>query len=442
MKLLSTILWFTALLFISFGLERNDFQPLFIAYCIAFFNYWLIYQLVEDKEILKYIWIAVLIRCIIAFAFPNLSDDIYRFIWDGKLITDGIHPFLHTPTELIQNHLVHHPIYQTLYPFLNSPDYFTVYPPVCQAIFAFSTQLFPNDIYESAIVMKIILACFDIGSVFLIRHLLKNNYLPVKKVLLYAFNPLIIIELCGNAHFESAMLFFFLLSLHFWHQQKITYTAIALAFSIASKLLPLLFIPFFIMQLYDKVNLRQVRLPSIKNIAHFIGVLSMTTLFLFLPLYDAQLLANMGKSLNLYFQKFEFNASIYYGLRWIGFKLFGYNQIAILGPALGIIVFLKILYESLCGKKRFYPNLMLSITLYLLCATIVHPWYLTLPIALSVLTQTRLALLWSFLIFGTYINYSYTPYYENLWVVGLEYAILLGFFFLLEARKMSYQNTN
>jgi hypothetical protein len=376
----------------------------------------MLYQRIEENEILNYIWITVLLRGAVIFSFPNLSDDIYRFIWDGKLISDGIHPFLHTPEEVIQNHLVTNPIYQTLYPLLNSPHYFTVYPPICQMIFAISTKLFPNSIYWSAVSMKMILGLFDIGSIILIQKILTKEQLPKKNILLYALNPLIVIELCGNAHFEAAMIFFFLLGIYFYNQQKVILSGIAFAFSIASKLLPLLFLPFFIKNLLNEIGF--------KNLRRFASALFITTFLLFLPLYDAQFVQNMGTSLNLYFQKFEFNASIYYLLRWLGFQIFGYNQIAIIGPALGAMVFLTLFYWAFCKKITLYQNFLWSITLYLLCATIVHPWYLALPIAISTLTKERFTIIWSFLIFGTYINYSYTPYHENLWIVAIEYSIV------------------
>jgi alpha-1,6-mannosyltransferase len=90
-----------------------------------------------------------------------------------------------------------------------------------------------------------------------------------------------------------------------------------------------------------------------------------------------------------------------------------------------VIVFSTLFYWAFWKKETIYQNFLWSITLYLLCATIVHPWYLTLPIAISVFTNERFPILWSFLIFGTYINYSYTPYHENLWVVAIEYSFIL-----------------
>ncbi len=62
---------------------------------------------------------------------------------------------------------------------------------------------------------------------------------------------------------------------------------------------------------------------------------------------------------------------------------------------------------------------MWSLTIYLSLATIVHPWYITTVVALSIFTNYRFPLLWSALIVMTYINYSYAAYFENLWVVAV-----------------------
>jgi len=78
---------------------------------------------------------------------------------------------------------------------------------------------------------------------------------------------------------------------------------------------------------------------------------------------------------------------------------------------------------------------LLSISLYLVCATLVHPWYLSLAIVLSVFTKYRYPILWSALICLTYLNYSYAEYHENLWIVALEYLAVFGFFIWETKRK-------
>ena len=270
--------------------------------------------------------------------------------------------------------------------------------------------------------MKALVIGLEIGSVFLIRRLLKSYGLPAGNVLLYALNPLIVIEISGNLHFEGPMIFFLLLALWWLQRRQTAWSAVAMAFSIASKLLPLLFLPLLIRYLGWKKSLR------------YFLITGAVLLLLFLPLLNGSFIANFGDSLDLYFRKFEFNASIYYLLRWLGFQLYGYNLIAGFGPALGLVVFGSILWLAFRypTSDRELPGRMLAaITIYLLGATTVHPWYVSLPVVLCLFTHFRYPILWSALIGATYINYSYAQYSENLWIVGLEYT-LTGLLFLWE----------
>ena len=223
------------------------------------------------------------------------------------------------------------------------------------------------------------------------------------------------------------MIFFLLLSIYCIpatanaNTKWIVFAGIAFACSIAAKLLTIIFLPFYIKRL------------GWKNSVLFFGVIGLACVILFFPLINGVFLENFGESINLYFQKFEFNASIYYCLRWIGFQIIGWNLIAIIGPCLAICTFLIIVSKAYYEKNptwRLLPMQMLfAITIYLAFTTTVHPWYLALPILLMVFTNFRFPMVWSLLIVGTYINYSYQPYFENLFVVGLEYMITISFLF-------------
>ncbi|NJO86973.1 MAG: hypothetical protein HC821_02750 [Lewinella sp.] len=61
-------------------------------------------------------------------------------------------------------------------------------------------------------------------------------------------------------------------------------------------------------------------------------------------------------------------------------------------------------------------------TIYLVCATTVHPWYLCLPILFSALSRWRFPLFWSFMVVLTYTNYTRFPYQENLYLLAAEYC--------------------
>ena len=361
---------------------------------------------------------------------PNLSDDIYRFIWDGRLLVNGYNPFEHLPSHYMEQATRIAGLTQELYQALNSPNYFSIYPPIAQLNFALAVFLFPNSILGSAIAMKFFLFAFEIGSIFLIIKLIHYFQLPPKNVLLYALNPLIIIEITGNLHFEGAMIFFLLLAVYLATKQKYDWSALAFALSVASKLLPLMFLPFFIARLGWKKSLR------------YFAIVGICLIVLFSPLVSGVFIHNFSNSLNLYFQKFEFNASIYYLFRWVGYQWKGYNLIQGIGPLLAMGTLTTILILAFWERKRANWNnlattMLCAISFYLAFTTTVHPWYTALPLVLCIFTPFRYPVIWTGMIILTYINYSYIPYWENLWIVALEYAVVAGYGIFFDKKNYS-----
>ena len=78
--------------------------------------------------------ISILFRLVILFQIPNLSQDFYRFIWDGRMILEGLNPYLSLPETYIQQGL--NPISEalTLYEGMGTLNgsHFTNYPPLHQ----------------------------------------------------------------------------------------------------------------------------------------------------------------------------------------------------------------------------------------------------------------------------------------------------------------------
>ena len=440
LSVLTAIAFLFLTYFLGYQLDRTEFTFLSAHLSLFFLLYIAVFHYSQDeKTIFFFVGIGVLLRFLLIFAFPNLSDDIYRFIWDGHLLIQGINPFDQLPTFYIENTSTIPGITKDLYQQLNSPNYFTIYPPVNQFIFATAAYLSPTSWWGSSVVMKSFLFVMELGSLLLIIQLLRHFKLPLKNVVLYALNPLIIFEIMGNIHFEGAMIFFLLLSI--WLiivKKRLVWSAIAFALSVASKLLPLIFLPFFIARLSQ--NKRALATPSTptalfwfttidwKRNSLFFAVLGISLLLLFLPLLSGAFFSNFGASLNLYFKKFEFNASLYYFFRWVGFQYKGYNVIQSLGPALSIMVLVGILWtmfqEQSPNWTNLFNKLLFAITFYLLLAMTIHPWYVALPIVCCLFTNYRFPIVWSGLVFLTYINYSYAAYYENLWIVGIEYVVV------------------
>ncbi|MDQ4141505.1 MAG: hypothetical protein M3142_13430, partial [Bacteroidota bacterium] len=140
-------------LFLGYYTERSNFTLLLLLFGFAFAAY---YKLSQRKLPVKTIfWAAILFRFLLLFSWPALSDDYYRFIWDGRLLAAGKNPFLHLPTFYLSNPDKITGINSKLLEQLNSPEYYTVYPPICQFIFAFCACLFPDNNWGMVIGMRL-----------------------------------------------------------------------------------------------------------------------------------------------------------------------------------------------------------------------------------------------------------------------------------------------
>jgi hypothetical protein len=365
----------------------------------------------EEKEAdLPYYW-SMLLRLLLVFSLPALSDDVYRFIWDGRLITQFIDPYKQLPTEYLGQGI--EGITTELFLKLNSPEYFSIYPPLNQVFFFLSALFSPNSEFWSIVILRLLIFAFEIGNIRMIRKLLRHYKLPERYGLFYALNPIVILELTGNLHFEGIMIYFLLLAIWYYEQNKLHWSAVFLGLSVATKFLPLIFLPLLIRKIGFKKTMIYGTIVA--------GVLAIS----FLPLINTAHLWAIKDSIALYFQKFEFNGSIYYLARWYGFETEGHNIIAKSGRWMMLATLISITLYSLLPSKKSLPTKMVWVwAIYLLFATTVHPWYAIPLLALSVFTEKRFAFIWSVLIFLTYANYMAGTYFEWIEIVIFEYAIV------------------
>ncbi|MFY0672088.1 MAG: DUF2029 domain-containing protein [Bacteroidia bacterium] len=351
------------------------------------------------------------------FSWPTLSDDFYRFYWDGKLLAEGTNPYATIPKSIfgleVNNIKVAH---KTLYDFLNSKDYFSVYPPFLQYIFGFSA-LVGNSLNGFVAVFSILVLSAEVGTFFLVRKILLIKNLPLKNIAIYWLNPLIVIELNGNLHGEVFMILAIAAALYFYNTKKFLITGLALGLAVLTKLYPILFIPFFLLPFNKK--------PALVIL---LGVV-ISVFALGRPLINLELAANIFESIQLYYAKFEFNGSIYNLLKQIGIKLTGYNQINLIGKVLGLLTlvgfgvlyFFKVKSPS---KFTIERNIYLGMILFYLLSTTIMPWYLSIIIFASVFNKSKVGIVWSALVILTYSAFSNTHFKEDSALVAVEYYAL------------------
>ncbi len=417
----------------AYDLERTDFIKLAGLYLASFF---LSFKLIQIQK--HNFWFlagaALLFRLIFLFALPNLSQDFFRFIWDGRLIAEGWNPYQFIPDELISNPDFHISQANKLLEGMGSLSvgHFSNYPPLNQLIFAVGGWLAKNSILGSVIIFRLVIILADLGTLFFGRKLLKSLGIEEYRIFWYILNPFIIIEMTGNLHFEAVMVFFLVWALYLLHQRKWIWSAVIFGLSISVKLLPLLMLPLFFKYFgFERKKEGEPGLSFWKLLGYYLLVFAVVIIS-FLPFYSEALASNFFSSVGLWFNKFEFNASIYYIIRWFGFQSKGYNIIESAGTALAISTFLLIMILTFLRKydstRKLITNMLIAVSIYLIFSTTVHPWYLAVPLILSIFTEFKYIIAWTAVIIFSYYTYSNREFQENLWFVVLEYFIVLGYF--------------
>ncbi|WP_375580994.1 hypothetical protein ABWH96_08275 [Marivirga tractuosa] len=365
----------------------------------------------KDFSLKEIITFGILFRLLLLLLTPNLSEDVYRFLWDGKLWWEGIDAYAFLPSEVAKEKFLSPELFSQL----NSPNYYSIYPPLNQLIFAIGAVFENTTLGIITIRLFIILA--EVGTLFLLPEVLRQYGKNPKSLLFYAFNPLVILELSGNLHFEAFVIFFLVWGVYEFEKRRTNNSAIAVGLAVSFKLVPLILLASY----FRKLNLKQY--------IKFILIAYLVAVFSFLPFLFSDALKGIATSTSLYFQSFEFNASLYYLIREIGFAVKGYNIIATAGPLMGILAFSgMVLFNILASSKMKLPERMLwTYMIYFLFATTVHPWYVLPILVLGILSDYKFPILWSFMIFFTYWGYAQTGYQEYLGIVAVEYILLVVF---------------
>lgn len=445
---ISCVLFYIAF---AYNLVRTDYIKLITLYSALFFLFYKLVHLLKS-QIVFLTWLAFIFRAIFILSIPNLSQDFYRFIWDGRMLLEGFNPYLHTVDSFISMDKFPITQAQELYNGMGelNASHFTNYPPLNQLCFVITGLFAGKSILGSVMVMRLFIIAADFGTLFFGKKLLKKLNIPVYNIFWYVLNPFIIIELTGNLHFEGVMIFFLVWSLYLLHIGKWQFAALILGLSISVKLIPLMFLPLFFkwfvknkevsttlnQTIEDKIASplppRNDRLRKRTRLIGFYSMTLLTTILLFLPFYSKQFIHNYTKTVGLWFQDFEFNASLYYIAREIGYLFRDYNEIAVIGKIIPILVVLFVLGMTFLRKNKttvqLITSMLLVLSFYYFTATTVHPWYIATLLILSVFTNYKFPLVWSFVIILSYLAYINTNNAENLWIIGLGYAIVYSVF--------------
>ena len=298
---------------------------------------------------------------------------------------------------------------------------FSNYPPVNQYFFAAAAYLGGKTLLGPVIAMRSMIILADLGIFYFGRRILRKINRAPNMIYWYFLNPLVIIELTGNLHFEGVMLFFFVLAMFLVISGKWLLGSLPYALSIGVKLFPMLFLPLILPLLGWK-----------RSALFFLG----TALFLALgvyPLYFAEFAANYTSTLKLWFSNFEFNAGVYNAIEllavWQGARSWEFIEEygAFVPGIIALVTFLVSLLPSMKQPKYWFTGALMISCLYYFTATTVHPWYIIFPLLLGIFTNYRFIILWSATVILSYSAYGTTEVQERPLILLIEYLPVFGF---------------
>jgi hypothetical protein len=183
------------------------------------------------------IFFAFLPRLLLLPTHPTLSDDMYRYVWDGRVQGHGLSPYLYPPdakevAELRSGDT-------TVWKYINRKPFVTVYPPGAQLAFAAIWRIAG----DSATGFKTAFVLAELAGALLLVQLLRALNQPAARVLIYLWSPLLIFEVAHAGHVDGLMLP--LLILAFWARVRERPWLVGAALGMATlvKLFPLILLP-------------------------------------------------------------------------------------------------------------------------------------------------------------------------------------------------------
>jgi hypothetical protein len=321
---------------------------------------------------------------------PGSDDDIHRYVWDGRLQKLGYNPYLVVPSDPAAQGL-HTPETRNL----NNPDLPSPYPAGAQLFFHVITA-----IQESTFALKVAFVVCEFAIIFVLLDVLRHTRQRAHLVLVYAWNPLLAIEVAGSGHIDIVGALLLLMSAAALVRRWRAIAAVGLGLAIAVKLLPVVLLPLY----WKRVRIRDAALSAV-----VVGLL-------YVPfLHHGRI--PIG-SLGTYVKIFRFNGPVFAALDQVAPP----QLLAGLAVLVGLVTaaWLRSVSPEWSPEQFAWP-----MAASLLWAPVVFPWYFLglLPFLMS--GSTLLIIVWTVSIIPTYVIW-------HLRALGRPWGFLPGWVMLLE----------
>jgi len=381
----------------------------------------------------RIVWVAVLLRLLLVPLEPTLSDDVLRYVWDGRVALSGANPYALTPNadELIA-------LRDTEWEVMPHREIEAVYPPLPLALFSIAAAL-PRPL----LAWKILLTLVELGGCLLLLRLARSLGIELRRVALYAWNPLVTLEVAGMGHLDGIGVALAIAAVVALETRR-RWGPFAAAGSVLTKLVPLVLIPIWARRAPRPVAFA---LLSLGLVALTLGPVAATVggvppgwvQFGVSWEFNGPLFEPLWRALDV----MELDLAIKGGLDrlkvwsgahdfWNRFYRFVYPQLlakALLAPLLGWLLW-RVWRDREAGVLEATGR---SFAALILCSSTVYPWYVLWVLPWAALTLQR-----AWLVLSGLILLSYLPQFTTLPLMPWIFAAIWAPFFLLLLRHRSW----
>ncbi len=426
----STILslWALPLVIFPFFFQRSEFWTLSLCFFASLAGYFLYLRLAENKHFFSLgIFAGISIRFVLLFSPIFLSEDVFRFLWDGLILQEGISPYSILPKEI---HFVsNEPWREELLVRMNSPSYYSVYPPILQILFLIPAWFMKSfqSVYIGTIFWKGIVFLFELGFLFLARSV--NSKKENLSFLIYWLHPLVLWEGVGNGHPEPILIFFLFGAAYQWQKKKFFLSGVSYITAILTKLIPLLLLPYLFFLWVRKLSFRKVLFLGLAGLLLILAFFYVSGIDL-----DLHFLRNQWEDgIGVYFNLFEYHGGIYYITKiLLKHSWYPYSSGLLLAfislASIFIYSFLKHREEEADSFVRFCGIWVALSGIYYTFSSTIHPWYILPIFAASIFSKNVWPIAASAIWIVSYSTYQKIPYLDQNWALLLEYSFVLGAF--------------
>jgi hypothetical protein len=348
---------------------------LYLTLCLLLSGAWRV-AATPDEWTRRQLWLvgvaALGFRLVLLPARPLFSDDIYRYAWEGRVTRAGINPSF-TPPDSPDLKALRNGVY----PLVNHPDIPAIYPPATQWAFRLGTyysdwlQRSLPEVQAEVLAQKSVFVLFDLLTLLLVLKLLTLRGRGFHEILLYAWNPLVILEFAGSGHNDSLAICFLWAAYLAWEFRAGWAAGLGLALSCLSKFFSILLLPFLLIR------------RAWRSTALFLLIVGFVLReFSLRPLFG-------------YWSRWEFNGSLYEVLRWLS------QNPATPRFALPIVVLSAAVAAGFRWKDPLRVGYCVTLAGLLFAAT-VYPWYLVWAIPYLCFFRGPAMRIWNVTIFLSY----------------------------------------